>query len=115
VTACDYADTNCNQVIASGTTNSTGEVPLPLGQVQALQGPRNNGLRGFLHVTATTYVPFYYDWGYPLSQPDVFLYGEVVTPSDLQTFATTCTSRSIRTAGTCPSPRTTVSEMAAPA
>jgi hypothetical protein len=87
VSACGHADTNCSQVIASGTTNSTGEVLLPLGLVQGIAGPLGNGLTGFLQVTAPTYVPYYYDWGYPLSEPGVFLYGEVVTVSEFQTIA----------------------------
>jgi hypothetical protein len=65
-------------------TDPSGVVTLPFQNVPAVGGQMSLGLLGYLKVTGPSFVPLYRYWGIPLSGSDLFNYGSVFTPSELQ-------------------------------
>jgi hypothetical protein len=84
VALCGNEDIPCAAPFATATTNMAGAVSLPFQNAQGIGGQLGVGLTGFLMVTSPTIRPYYYYWGYPLSQTAAYLYGEVTTPESFQ-------------------------------
>jgi hypothetical protein len=88
VSVCNATDLDCMSPLQTGVVPSDGVITLSF-----LNRPDNQlgqilGLDGYFKVIASNYVPSYYYWGFPLSEPDFFAYTDLVTPSALQQFAT---------------------------
>jgi hypothetical protein len=78
-------DIDCTTPLGVGVTNTSGEVSLQFQNVTAVGGQANGwGLIGYLKVAAPSITPYYYYWGYPLSESTVFSYGLLTTASELQ-------------------------------
>jgi hypothetical protein len=84
VTLCAAEDVHCASKIATDVTNDAGSVSLPFTNTPGSGGQQELGLTGFLRITAPTIVDYYYYWGFPLSEAQVYSYGETITPDELQ-------------------------------
>jgi hypothetical protein len=89
VSFCSGNNPSCSPPLVTGTTDSTGEVSLPLQQGNGgIVGPQFEGVTGFVKVEAPEYMPYYAFSGFPFGSAQVFSYGEVLTQSTFQTYAT---------------------------
>jgi hypothetical protein len=84
VSLCAELDKACAGYVARRMTDSSGAVSLLFQNVAAGQQP--NGFAGYLLATAPTRVDLYYYWGFPISEPQIDLYGEALTPDEVQNF-----------------------------
>jgi hypothetical protein len=82
VSVCDTSDVDCSTPARSGATGPTGEVSLAFANINSLN--RNLGFTGYLKFSSQQYLPGQLFWGFPLSEPDFFLYGTSVTPASFQ-------------------------------
>ncbi len=84
ISACAFGDEACVGPLVEATTNAAGDALLMVPNATNNAGASLLGVNGFLQITSASTVPDYYYWGFPLSAPDLFLYGEVITPDELQ-------------------------------
>jgi hypothetical protein len=83
VSLCSFANLDCNTPLQHGTTGSDGYVALSFQNSTAV-GPNSNGLNGYLKLSAPSYVPYFDYCGFPITEPDLYLYTEPLKISDLQ-------------------------------
>ena len=88
VSVCNATDLDCGSPLQTGIVPSDGEITLSFPNMPESQLGQILGLDGYFKVIASNYVPSYYYWGFPLSEPDFFAYTDLVTPSTLQQLAT---------------------------
>ncbi len=85
---CKATDLDCTSPLGDGEgVPPDGEITLSFPNPPESQLGQILGLDGYFKLTAPGYVPTYYYWGLPLSEPELFAYTDLVTPSTLQEFA----------------------------
>jgi hypothetical protein len=86
---CDFLDDSvnspCSKYLATATTDADGWASLPFQKIPAVGGQQGLGVNGFLMATSPSIRTLFYSWGFPLSQPAMYSYGEVTTPDEFQT------------------------------
>jgi hypothetical protein len=88
VSVCDSVDVGCVSPLGAGTSDPTGLASLIVENPLNTAGHQNLGLTGYLKATSPDYVPFYEFWGFPLSEPSYYSYGELTKTASLTEIAT---------------------------
>jgi hypothetical protein len=86
VSVCGFADQTCISALAVGTTDASGAVSLSFPNMANVAGQLGLGVNVYLQVTSpnNSIVPLYAYWGFPMSSAQVFSYGNVLTPAEMQ-------------------------------
>ena len=84
VSACDAVDIDCADPLGRGTSDPTGVASMLVTNAANTAGQLNLGVTGYLKVTSPDYGPYYEFWGFPLSESDLYIYGELSTPASQQ-------------------------------
>jgi hypothetical protein len=87
VSVCDSVDIDCASPLGAGTSDPTGLALLTVENPINTAGHQNLGLTGYLKATSPDYVPFYEFWGFPLSEPSFYAYGELNKPASFAQIA----------------------------